>query len=100
MSFDYKSKRWLHFREMILRRDKFRCRESARYSPIPVEATIVHHVYPVDDFPGWAWERWNCIAVSQAAHNSFHDRQTGRLTEAGLRWQRRVSPPPSAPPPF
>ena len=40
------------------------------------------------------------IAVSQAAHNSFHDRVTGKLTDRGLAWQRRVIPPPDAPPPF
>ena len=67
---DYKSKRWLHLRDAVLRRDKYR------------------------------WCGWNLIAVSQAAHNSFHDRVTGKLTDRGLAWQRRVIPPPDAPPPF
>ena len=96
---DYKSKRWLHLRDTVLRRDKFRCREAARYGR-QVEASVVHHVYPVEDYPGWQWCRWNLIAVSAAAHNSFHDRATGKLTDAGLAWQRRVIPPPDAPPPL
>ena len=30
----------------------------------------------------------------------FDDRVTGKLTDRGLAWQRRVIPPPNAPPPF
>lgn len=96
---DYKSKRWLHLRDAVLRRDKYRCREAARFGRNEL-ATVAHHVYPVEDFPGWQWCGWNLIAVSQAAHNSFHDRVTGKLTDRGLSWQRRVIPPPDAPPPF
>ena len=96
---DYKSKRWLRLRNAVLRRDKFNCRDAARYGRREL-ATTVHHVYPVEDFPGWQWCTWNLIAVSHAAHNSFHDRVTGKLTERGLAWQRRVIPPPNSPPPF
>ena len=92
---DYKSKRWLHLRDAVLRRDKYRCREAARFGRNEL-ATVAHHVYPVEDFPGWQWCGWNLIAV----HNSFHDRVTGKLTDRGLAWQRRVIPPPDAPPPF
>jgi 5-methylcytosine-specific restriction endonuclease McrA len=99
LSMDYKSKRWLCLRDAILRRDGYRCREASRYGRNEM-ATTVHHVYPVDDFPGWQWCRWNLIAVSQQAHNSFHDRATGKLTERGLAWQRRVIPPLDSPPPF
>ena len=53
----------------------------------------MHHVYPVEDYPELQWAEWNLISVSQQAHNSFHDRSTGKLTPAGLAWQKRVSPP-------
>ena len=96
---DYKSRRWLSLRSSILRRDKGRCRDAARYGRL-VEATTVHHVYPVEDFPGWQWCPWNLISVSAEAHDSFHDRRAGKLTDAGLAWQRRVVPPSDAPPPF
>lgn len=96
---NYKCDRWQRLRERILRRDK-RCRETARYSPMPPAATVVHHVYPAEDYPGWAWEPWNLIGLSERAHNAMHDRRTGKLTELGLAWQRRVSPPSSAPPPW
>ena len=96
---DYKCDRWQRLRERILRRDK-RCRETARYSPMPPAATVVHHVFPAEDYPGWAWEPWNLIGLSERAHNAMHDRRTGKLTELGLAWQRRVSPPSSAPAPW
>lgn len=86
-------------RAAVLRRDKGLCREALRYGK-RVEATTAHHVYPAEDFPGWQWCSWNLIAVSQQAHNSFHDRATGKLTAKGLAWQRRVIPPPNSPPPF
>ena len=89
---DYKSKRWLALRARVLRRDKGLCREALRYGR-RVEATTVHHVYPVEDYPELQWAAWNLISVSQQTHNSFHDRSTGKLTPAGLAWQKRVSPP-------
>ena len=95
---DYTSKRWKALRARVLREQPL-CQEALRYGRRE-PATVAHHVYPVDSFPGWRFCRWNLIAVSQEAHNSFHDRATGKLTERGLAWQRRVSPPRSAPPPF
>ena len=87
---DYTSKRWKALRARVLREQPL-CQEALRYGK-RVEATVAHHVYPVEDFPGWRFCRWNLIAVSQEAHNSFQDRATGKLTERGLAWQRRVSP--------
>ena len=95
---DYTSKRWKHLRARVFREQPL-CQEALRYGRRE-PATVVHHVYPAEDFPGWRFCRWNLIAVSADAHNSFHDRATGKLTERGLAWQRRVSPPQNAPPPF
>ena len=95
---DYTSKRWKHLRTRVLREQPL-CQEALRYGRRE-PATVAHHVYPAEDFPGWRFCRWNLIAVSADAHNSFHDRVTGKLTERGLAWQRRVSPPQNAPPPF
>lgn len=50
----YKTKRWRRLRMSILRRDKARCREWARYGKT-VEATTVHHVWPAEDYPEYAW---------------------------------------------
>lgn len=93
--FDYseKNKRWQALRLRILRRDKFLCRESLRYG-VPVEANVVHHIWPAEDYPEYAYEAWNLISLSQSKHDAMHDRVTRRLTPLGEYWRRR-SPPPS-----
>lgn len=92
----YKTRRWERLRLSILRRDKYRCRESARYGR-RVEANTVHHVWPAEDYPEYAWAPWNLISLSGDQHDAMHDRRTGRLTALGETWRRRVSPPPSGP---
>ena len=92
-SFDYSSsnRRWQAVRMLALRRDKFRCRDSARYGKV-VDATTVHHIWPAEDYPEYAWERWNLIALSHEAHNAMHDRTSGKLTAAGEALRRRTVP--------
>ena len=88
----YKTTRWEHLRVRILRRDHYRCRESARYG-VDAEANTVHHVWPAEDYPEYAWEPWNLVSLTSKAHDAMHDRKTGKLTELGKSWQRRISPP-------
>lgn len=90
--FRYDNKRWKKKREKILKRDGYLCRESKRYGK-RVEATTVHHIYPVEEYPEYAWCDWNLISLSQPMHNAMHDRSTGALTALGREWTRRVSPP-------
>lgn len=87
----YKTRRWLRKREAILRRDGYLCQESKRYGK-SVEATTVHHIYPVEQYPELAFEDWNLISLSEAMHNAMHDRLTGEVTERGKYWQERVRP--------
>ena len=51
---DYKSKRWEKKREKILRRDKYLDKVAARYGRTE-EAKLVHHIYPAEDYPEYAW---------------------------------------------
>lgn len=88
---DYKSARWRELREQVLRRDKYLCRESARYGRT-IEATTVHHIWPADEYPQYAWCAWNLVSLSAAAHNAMHDRGTGALTDSGEAWRRRTPP--------
>ncbi len=53
-------------------------------------ATIVHHIYPVDQYPELAFEPWNLISLSASAHNKMHDRNTNAITETGRQLQDRV----------
>jgi 5-methylcytosine-specific restriction endonuclease McrA len=86
---NYKDKRWLHKREVILRRDQYLCRESKRYGKTK-GATTVHHIYPVEFYPELAYEDWNLISLSDSRHNTMHDRDTHQITEIGKRWQEKV----------
>lgn len=94
--FDYSStnRRWQRLRQQALRRDGHRCQEAKRYGQI-AEATTVHHIWPAEDYPEFAYCLWNLISLSGAAHDAMHDRKTRKLTAAGLRWRNRTPPPPS-----
>lgn len=91
MGFDYGSKRWKKKRAHILRLDGYIDRVAKRYGKI-CSATIVHHIYPANEYPEYAWCDWNLISVSAATHNKLENRTTGKLTELGLELQRRTKP--------
>lgn len=90
--FDYKARRWERLRAQVMRRDGYRCQLSKRYGKA-VPAELVHHIYPVDEFPEYAFEPWNLVAVSRAAHNKLHDRDSDNLTAEGIALMRRTRPP-------
>lgn len=92
----YKTPRWERLRAAVLARDGYKCREAARYGRAE-QADTVHHVWPVEDFPEYAWSPWNLISLSHASHNAMHDRLTGKLTEKGEAWRRRILPPIPSP---
>lgn len=89
---DYHGSRWKNKRAKILRRDGYKCKVSAMYGRTE-EANTVHHIYPADEYPEYAWCDWNLISVSQAMHNKLENRQTGELTKLG-RWLQRITPIP------
>lgn len=88
----YKSKRWQLKREKILRRDKYMCQLSKRYGK-RVDATMVHHIYPIEEYPEYKWCDWNLISLCESEHNKLHDRVTNKLTAAGEELKRRTIPP-------
>lgn len=90
----YKTTVWKKKREMILRRDEYMCRECRRYGKT-TPATTVHHIYPIEEYPQWRLESWNLISLCWACANAMHDRKTGKLTELGWEWQRRIPPHPN-----
>lgn len=96
-AFDYSSsnRRWQRLRQQALRRDGYKCQESKRYGKV-VQADTVHHIWPAEDYPEFAYCLWNLISLSAASHDAMHDRKTKKLTAAGLRWRSRT-PPPSGP---
>ena len=92
MAFPYKSNRWLRLRARVLREAGYRCQYLKRYGR-RAEAVHVHHIWPAEDFPEYAWCRWNLIALSTEAHNMMHDRVSGKLTATGEQLRRRTRPP-------
>lgn len=86
----YKSTRWKHKRLAVLRRDKYQCQESKRYGKT-IKADLVHHIFPREEYPEYAWEDWNLISLCEAEHNKLHDRKTNNLTNAGKELLRRTA---------
>lgn len=89
---NYKSKQWKTLRGKILKRDKYICQYYKRFGK-RVPATMVHHIYPADAYPEYAFKSWNLISLSNDAHELMHDRQTHKLTQIGMSLQRRTRPP-------
>lgn len=81
---DYGSSRWRKKRMHILKKDKFICQVMKWYG-LREEATIVHHIYPADEYPEYRFCDWNLISVSANGHNKLENRLTGELTDLG-RW--------------
>lgn len=86
----YKTAKWKSVREAVLRRDGYMCQESKRFGKMR-PADTVHHIWPREDFPEIALAPWNLVALSAAAHDSMHDRQTGALTAKGRALQDRTA---------
>lgn len=84
----YQSSRWVKKREKIMRRDGYMCQYFKRLGKMR-PADTVHHIFPRELFPEYAWEDWNLIALSNEAHNKMHHRDSHDLTAAGqeLMWR-------------
>lgn len=85
----YEQPKWLRLRQSILRRDKYMDVEAKRYGVVK-QAEIVHHIFPKNDFPEYAFEPWNLISLSRKTHNTLHDRDSDELTEKGIDLLRRT----------
>ena len=92
--FDYshRNKRWQSLRAAALRRDGGLCQEAKRYGKV-VTAEVVHHCWPAEDYPEYAYCLWNLVCLSGSAHDAMHERVTRRLTPLGEYWKRKRSPP-------
>lgn len=86
----YDQPRWQKLRKTALRRDGFQDQEAKRFGKVK-PAEVVHHIFPKDEFPQYAFCLWNLISVSRMTHNTFHDRDTDELTEKGMELLRRTA---------
>ncbi|MCY1630896.1 HNH endonuclease [Bacillus paralicheniformis] len=85
----YKSKRWEDKRRNILRRDQYECRECRRYGKATA-ATMVHHIYPLEQYPEYKLSSVNLISLCSKCHEKMHTRTNNELTELGRQWIERV----------
>lgn len=102
--FDYNAKRWKRKRAYILSRDGYIDRVQRRFGR-KIEADTVHHIYPAEEYPEFAFEDWNLISVNgKKTHNKCHDRLSNKLTPFGeslkkiadnkrIQMQKNISPP-------
>lgn len=86
---NYHEPKWERLRKRALVRDKYIDRYQARYGKYR-NADLVHHIFPVKEFPEYQYELWNLISVSKSTHALFHDRTTDELTEIGQDVLRRL----------
>ncbi len=68
------------------------CQLSLRYGK-RIDADTVHHIYPVENYPEYAFCDWNLISLSSTMHNKLHDRITNKLTDLGNVLKNKTIPP-------
>lgn len=71
----YKSKQWRQMRAAVLRRDGYQCRRCRRYGKLR-QATTVHHIKHLDEYPELALDPDNLISVCTACHEALHPEKT------------------------
>jgi len=84
---NYTSKKWENKRNVILKRDGYKCVECNRRN-ITKPATMVHHINPVDKYPELFLDNNNLISLCDECHNKMHDRKHKTLSKLGRKYQK------------
>ena len=77
------SEQWRRKAGQILRRDNYMDQWILKTTGRMVQAEVVHHCLPREDFPQYAMEDWNLIALSRNTHNWVIHTKYGKLTNEG-----------------
>lgn len=89
---DYGRAKWKKKRLRILKLDGYKDQVAAMYGKT-LEANMVHHIYPAEEYPQWAYETWNLISINrEITHNKLENRKTGELTALGKELQAMIKP--------
>ena len=83
-----KTRKWNKFRDKVMRQHDYLCQESLRYGQ-SVPAEMVHHIYPVSEYPELEYVSWNCLPLTNRNHNTFHDRNNDKIIGNGIYWQKK-----------
>lgn len=74
----YTGKRWKKKRERILKRDNYTCQHCKRYGK-RTEATVVHHIKHLEDYPELAYKDDNLISLCSMCHNKEHPEKARKI---------------------
>ena len=85
----YQKQKWRDKRNHILRRDKYMDQLELRTGK-QVPAEMVHHIFPLEKYPEYAYKDWNLISLSKDSHRELHTIY-GDLSEAGKMLQRETA---------
>lgn len=56
-----------------------------------VEAEVVHHIFPREQFPEYQWSLWNLISITAENHRQLHEKYGNKLTPVGERLRAEVA---------
>lgn len=88
---NYSTAKWKKKRARILRLDGYKDVIAGWYGRTEA-AQMVHHIYPAEEYPEYAWADWNLISVSYSTHKKLENHMTGGLTEMGKQLMRSTIP--------
>ena len=77
------SEQWRHKAHSILRRDGYIDQYILKTTGRMIEANVVHHILPRDEFPQYAMEDWNLISLNKRTHSRIIHTIKGKLTNEG-----------------
>lgn len=83
------SKTWRNKRREILNRDGHVC-QYYKHQGVIMPAQVVHHIFPLAEYPEYALENWNLISLSKKAHSRLENAPQG-MTSEGKRILRETA---------
>lgn len=86
----YKSNKWVALRNTALIRDKYMC-QCCKANNKMVNATCVHHIFPIEHYPDYKYELWNLMSLCDKCHDEMHNHYTGELSKKGMLFLRSIA---------
>ena len=86
----YKTNKWVALRNTALIRDKYMC-QCCIANNKQVNATCVHHVFPIERYPQYSYELWNLMSLCDKCHDEMHNHYTGELSKKGMLFLRALA---------
>lgn len=75
---------WRTKRKQILERDDHQCKICSK------PARIVHHIFPLDEFPEYGMDDWNLVSLCCSCHNRI-DSSRSELSDEGKKMLRETA---------